>query len=112
MSTIAIDEIISDDERVLSPRKAVAQDERFAELLEKATPEERAAGRLIGRLMANGSSIKKIDESFAWWEKEFNNGKGLRNIEKALALYQALMHSDISDAGVKILKKFYASVNQ
>lgn len=105
-------ELINDPERIGSKRSALKNDPEFAELFKKATPEELNQGKLIGKLLEKGFGIAQINDVFSWWELEFNKGEKLTNLQQALSLFQALMHCDISDNGLRTLKKMFAQVNQ
>lgn len=86
----------------------------LAPIFSEMTPEEKKAGKLVGKLLEKGFGNAQIDDAFTWWEQEHNGGEVLPWVRKNIALIEAInFHAQISgETGYRTLRKVLIAMNQ
>jgi hypothetical protein len=85
-----------------------------ATLYHEMTPEEKAVGKLIGKLLGTGFGFQQVDDAFSWWEIEHNKGEKLHWDRKNIALMETIgtLTSIATEEGYRVLRKILVTLNQ
>jgi hypothetical protein len=108
----------SRDERIGSARQSVLEsvkaDADRVKTFNEMTPEQQAAGKLIGKILETGTGNAAVDAAFSWWEIEHNNGEKLDWIKKQIALLEVLATQCMGsgEEGYRNLRKIVVTLNQ
>lgn len=101
--------MMSRDVRTGSARQALAEDKSLAEMFQEMTPEQKAHGKLIGRLLqARGNEA--VEAAFTWFEQEHNGGQVLDYRHKMLCIFQAAESLGCSQQEYNLIRKMYLTV--
>lgn len=87
-------------------RKMAEDDPELAKALGEMTPEQKAWGRLVGKLIVAGSN-DEIENAFSWAAAEMNGNVDLRPAEKIMALFHAMGSLDADEAHYRIIRRMY-----
>ena len=85
------------------------QDYNLREQFKAMSPEQKAVGRLIGKLL-NSTGNDDIEKAFAWAEIEFGMSFSLR--DRCLALFQAAESLDLTEATYRGIRKIFNLMNR
>lgn len=91
-------------------RKLSEDNPELAKMFEEQTPQQKAWGRLIGKLILARSNAE-VEDAFSWFSVEFNEGIELRNQDKAMAFFHAIASNGCDDAHYRILRRMYVKAN-
>jgi hypothetical protein len=105
-----IREITDRSVRTGTARDAVNESEELQAIFSKMTPEEKAIGKLVGKIL-QAHSYNEIEAAWAWYEVEFANGVQLTYRQKMLVLFQAAETLDCTQAQYNLIRKMYLTVN-
>lgn len=87
-------------------RKLSDQNPEMAKLFEEQTPEQKAWGRCVGKLIVARSN-DQVEDAFKWFEMEALEGKTLPNAERAMGFFHAIASIGCDDAHYRILRRMY-----
>jgi len=94
-------------------RKMQEQNPEFAKVFEEQTPEQRAWGKLIGKLILSKSN-DDVESAFDWFSEEIK-GDGekidLTYAQKMVAMFHAIGSLGIDAAHYRILRQMYVKAN-
>ena len=117
LGVIAAD-IARDEQRVGTIRQnMIAEFEEQADLaslkesFNKMTPEQKAWGKLVGKLLSvNGNA--DVEDAFTWFQEEYPNFGELTNRDKCLAMFQAAETMDLNDPSIyRGIRKIFVLMN-
>lgn len=102
------------DERIGTARqefvaKLEEKDPELAKAFEEMTPEQKAAGKLMG-LLDSARGYQAIEDAFTWYEQETHTALDI--FQRLMAMYVALEHSGCQDRVVyNAARKILITVN-
>ena len=103
--------VMSDAVKVKGEQRAEAQtDPEFKKLFDEQTPEQKAWGRLIGKIILARSNAQ-VEEAFDWWAVEHNGGMGLKTQDKVVALFHAIGSLGCDESQYRVLRQMYIKAN-
>lgn len=91
-------------------RKLKEQDPEFAKVFEEQTPEQKAWGKLIGKLLLSKSN-EDIESAFDWAKTELNDGIDLKYSDKAVALFHAIGSLGVDATHYRMLRRMFIKAN-
>lgn len=90
--------------------KMAGKDPKLAELFNEMSPQEKAWGKLVGKLILARSN-EQVDDAFTWFKMEMDEEKDLSFTNRALALFHAIASQDMTEATFRILRQMYVRAN-
>ena len=91
--------------------KLKKQDPELAKSFEGMTPQQRTAGKLIGKLIM-ARKDRDVDDAFTWYEQE-PGGEKSDYFKKMMAIYVAIEHVGANDQGTyNACRKILLQVNR
>ncbi len=102
--------IFDRNERTGTARNALMEEGDFAEMFKAMTPEEKAHGHLIGKILQSHGNAD-IEAAFTWFEQEHNKGVQLDYRHKMLTLFQAAETLGCDQPSYNLIRKMYLTVN-
>jgi hypothetical protein len=91
-------------------RKLKEQDPEFAKVFEEQTPEQKAWGKLIGKLLV-AKSNDDVEAAFDWVKDEIHDGIELSYTNKAVALFHAIGSLGVDAAHYRMLRRMFIKAN-
>jgi hypothetical protein len=111
MATAVKEKKYSKSEATGTARNHAIEEQGFDELFAKATPEEKAHGKLIGKLVNQETrTYQQIEDAFKWFEVEHNNGVQLDYRHKMLCIFQAAELLGCEQTHYNLIRKMYLTV--
>jgi len=87
-------------------RKLADTDPDMARMLNEQTPQQKAWGKMLGKLIL-AMSNEEIEAAFTWGAAEINDGRDLKPVEKITALFHAVGSLGADDAHYRIIRRMY-----
>lgn len=91
-------------------RKLEEDNPEFAKAFSEQTPEQKAWGHLLGKLILARSN-EMVEDAFTWFEVEHLEGKKLPNIDRMVAFFHAIGSLGCDDSHYRILRRMYIRAN-
>jgi hypothetical protein len=92
-------------------RNHAIEEAGLADLFNELTPEQKAHGNLIGKLLDKKTrTFEQIEEAFEWFAHEHNKGIQLDYRHKMLCLFQAAEMLGCDQQHYNLIRKMYLTV--